>query len=157
LGEASPEVIGALVTALGDSDGMVRLEAAYSLGRLEQPTTEVVVTFNRALHDSSDFAHFIAHNALSKLLDGKPIPGDKWGLLEERRDRLKQIIRRVALVLLALAMALAPLAYVLAALYVPQVRENLWFLSVLLADIAAWIAFLANVGKIRQTLGDLWR
>ncbi len=160
LGQSDPEVIAVLFTALGDGDEHVRLEVVSSLVQLGQANQEALVALNRALHDSSPYVCYVVHKLLPQLLDGKPIPGEEWVPLEvrwERGGRLKRTIRRVAVVLLALAMALAPLAYVLAALYVPQVRDNQWFLSILLAGIAAWIAFLANVGKIRQTLGDLWR
>ena len=160
LGQSDPEVSAALFAALGDGDEHVRLEAVSSLVQLGQASQEVLVALNRALHDSSPYVRYVVHELLPQLLDGKPIPGEEWVPLKvrwERGGRRKRRMRRVALVLLALAMALAPLACVLAALYVPQVRDNQWFLSILLAGIAAWIAFLANVGKIRQTLGDLWQ
>jgi HEAT repeat protein len=146
-----------LVGALGDSEWGVRQAAASSVGQLGQATPEVVAALNRNLHNSDRDVRKAAHGALSKLLDGKPLSGDEWVPLRKGQERPKRKLRRALLLLFALAMALVPLAYLLAALYVPWVRDNLWFLSLFLADVMAWVAFVANIGQIRQTLGDLWR
>jgi hypothetical protein len=98
-----------------------------------------------------------AHEALSTLLDGKPLPGDEWGPLRERQKRQQRRIRRVRRFTLLLAMTLPPQVYVLGVLFVPWVQQNWQLLLAVLVAIESWVAFLADVGKVRQTLGDWFR
>ena len=118
---------------------------------------EVLAAFNRALHDDCIFMREAAHEALSKLLDGKPLPGDEWVPLRERQERRKRRKRQMRRLALLLAMALPPLVYVLGVLFVPWVHQNWQLLLGAMVVIDVWIAFLANVGKVRQTLGDWFR
>ena len=62
----------------------------------------------------------------------------------ERREKREAILRLVA------AGVLPVLAYVLAVLYMPGFQANRW----ILAAFAVWLLFLANVGKVRERLGD---
>ena len=118
LGQATPKVVAALIGALGHNNSYARGAAASNLVQLEQATPEVVAGLNRSLHDSNRGTYIAAHEALSKLFDGKPLPGDEWGPLRERRDKSKRKLRCLPLILLALVIAFVSLAYLLAALYV---------------------------------------
>jgi hypothetical protein len=151
LGDGSGEVVGALVAALGDSEGRVRAGASDSLGQLGVCDGRVAAALNRALHDTMPRASNAAYDALSKLLDGKPIPGGEWVSLKARRERSERRRRRAVIVLVPL---LGLLIYVLGVLHVPWVRE---YAPWMLGAVAFVIAVLANVGKIRQTLGDWWK
>ncbi|MBC8449238.1 MAG: hypothetical protein H8D78_15940 [Chloroflexi bacterium] len=104
----------------------------------------MLAALNRALHDADSDVRNAAHEALSKLLEGKPIPGDEWVPLKVRRERRERRKRRLQRAALVLAMALPPLAYILAVLYLPGFQANAW----MLAAFAAWAAFLGALAEI---------
>jgi hypothetical protein len=82
VGAGNEEVVSALLEALHDADSIVRWSAAQSLGRLEIKDTtqlrQVLVAFNRCLHDWDNYVRGDALGSIRHLLDGRPIPGYRW-------------------------------------------------------------------------------
>jgi len=71
-GQTSPEVVAALVHALDDSDGDVRIAAAESLAELSQTYSEVTTALVSALGDTDGSVRFAASGSLAKL--GQTLP-----------------------------------------------------------------------------------
>jgi hypothetical protein len=95
LGQASPQLVSALLAALADSNAFVRRAAAEGLGQLkivdEAQLRQVLIALNRRLHDMD---YIMGGSAIRRLLDGRPIPGYRWVPIRERRERARK--RRIA-------------------------------------------------------------
>ncbi|MBV7328161.1 HEAT repeat domain-containing protein [Chloroflexi bacterium TSY] len=72
LGEASPQVVEALIQALGDSDIDVRQTAASSLGELGETSSQVIETLIQALGDSDINVRQTAASSLGELGETSP-------------------------------------------------------------------------------------
>ncbi len=88
LGQASAEVISALLTALHDENARVRSTAAWGLGQLGQASPEAISALLTALHDQNAIVHSYAAQSLGQL--GQASPEVSAGLreaLHKAKDR----------------------------------------------------------------------
>lgn len=92
-----PRAIDALVTALGDEDELVRVNAALALGefqgRPELPT--IVEPLSRALHDDSPLVRSMAASALARAKEPTAVPA----LIDALQDRDGTVVATVEAVL----------------------------------------------------------
>ena len=72
IGSSSPEVISALLSALGDSNSYVRFHATWALGEIGSSSPEVISALVSALGDSNSYVRFQAAWALGKIGSSSP-------------------------------------------------------------------------------------
>ena len=72
IGPAAPEVVPALITALGDADTTVRRAAAYALGRIGPAAAEAVPALTTALQDPNRNVVDAVKTALEQIRSASP-------------------------------------------------------------------------------------